>query len=96
MTGFLIGAAVFVLVVTGAALTRLLFGRSAADRLMAVQILGTAGGAISLLLAVAADSSEIMDVALTLALLAAFAVAAFGLPSQRPARTTSEDHDHAG
>lgn len=96
MTDFLMATVVFLLVVIGAALVRLLVGQSAADRLMAVQILGTGGGAICLLLAVAIDSNAIMDVALTLAILAAFAVAAFSLPSQRPADTTSDDPDHAG
>lgn len=93
---FLIAAATFLLAVIGAGLVRLLIGRSAADRLMAVQLLGTGGGAICILLAVATDNSAIIDVALTLAILAAFAVAAFGLPSPRATKQGGEDADHAG
>lgn len=47
-----------------------------ADRLMIVQLAGTCGTAIALLLASALDVTALTDVALTLALLAAFAAAA--------------------
>ncbi len=96
MAEFLIAAALFLLLVVGAGLARLLRGPSAADRIMAVQLLGTGGGAISLLLAVAMTDDAILDVVLTLALLAAFAVAALGLSSRSVARPDNTGGDHAG
>jgi multicomponent Na+:H+ antiporter subunit F len=54
------------------------FGRSAdVDRMMAPQLIGTGGVAILLLLADAAATPSLVDVALILALLAAFAAVAF-------------------
>ena len=50
---------------------------SAADLVMAVQLLGTGGTAILLLLAVATATPSVIDVALMLALLAAFAAVGF-------------------
>ena len=47
------------------------------DQMMAAQLLGTGGVAILLLVAVATETSPIVDVALMLALLAAFAAVAF-------------------
>ena len=73
-------------------LVRILRGPSAADRMMAAQLLGTGGIAVLLLLAAATGVSAAIDVALTLALLAAFASVAFvtGLrPPRRPARRTT-------
>ncbi|MCO5063878.1 MAG: monovalent cation/H+ antiporter complex subunit F [Rhizobiaceae bacterium] len=94
MAEFLLSVAVFLLVVVGAGLLRLLRGPSAADRIMAVQMLGTGGGAICLLLAVATRNSAIFDVALTLGLLAVSAVAALSLAEH--SRTGGESDDHAG
>jgi multicomponent Na+:H+ antiporter subunit F len=59
------------------ALARALRRRAAADRMMAAQLLGTGGVAALLLLSVATDTPSIVDVALVLALLAAFASIAF-------------------
>lgn len=58
-------------------LGRILRGPADADRLMAVQLLGTGGSAALLLLAVATENVAVIDVALVLALLAAFVSAAF-------------------
>jgi len=58
-------------------LTRILYGPAAADRIMAAQLLGTGGIASLLLVGVARDNPAVVDVALTLALLAAFASVAF-------------------
>ena len=77
MTSFLIGAACFVLAATALGLLRILRGPADADRMMAAQLLGTGGVAALLLLAAAAESPAIVDVALMLALLAAFASVAF-------------------
>jgi multicomponent Na+:H+ antiporter subunit F len=74
---FLLGAAGFVLVMVAMGLLRILRGPGDADRLMATQLLGTGGIAALLLLGAATDKAAVVDVALTLALLAAFASFAF-------------------
>jgi multicomponent Na+:H+ antiporter subunit F len=76
---FLYAAAALVLLLTGLGLMRMLWGPSPADRLMAAQLLGTGGGAIALLIAIASGTMAIIDIALTLALLAAFAAVALTL-----------------
>jgi multicomponent Na+:H+ antiporter subunit F len=56
---------------------RVLIGPSAADRVLAVQLIGTGATAVLLLVAVATGTAAAVDVALVLALVAAFATAAF-------------------
>jgi multicomponent Na+:H+ antiporter subunit F len=58
-------------------LLRVLRGPGAAERMMAAQLLGTGGIAVLLLLAVAMGDWAVLDAALALAVLAAFASAAF-------------------
>jgi multicomponent Na+:H+ antiporter subunit F len=77
MANFLIGAACFVLAATALGLLRILRGPADADRMMAAQLLGTGGVAALLLIAAAVQSPAVVDVALMLALLAAFASVAF-------------------
>lgn len=77
MADFLLCAAVFVLVMVALGLVRILRGPGDADRLMATQLLGTGGIAALLLLGAATDTDAVIDVALTLALLAAFNSFAF-------------------
>ncbi|MFZ4409216.1 MAG: monovalent cation/H+ antiporter complex subunit F [Paracraurococcus sp.] len=77
MAEFLLFAAGLVLLTVMVALARALRRRAAADRMMAAQLLGTGGVAALLLLSVATDTPSIVDVALVLALLAAFASIAF-------------------
>ena len=77
MTEFLFGAATIVLVMVAVGLMRILRGPGDADRLMAVNLLGTGGIATLLLLGAAVGIDAVADVALTLALLAAFATIAF-------------------
>jgi multicomponent Na+:H+ antiporter subunit F len=77
MVEFLQAAAVFVLAMVALGLARILRGPGDADRVMAAQLLGTGGIAALLLLGTAAGVAAIADVALTLALLAAFAAIAF-------------------
>lgn len=87
MAEFLTVAATLVLALTGLGLARMLWGPSAADRMMAAQLLGTGGAATVLLLATATGNAALVDIALTLALLAAFAAAALSLGepgSKRP------------
>jgi multicomponent Na+:H+ antiporter subunit F len=77
MSNFLFGAAVFVLAMVALGLFVVLQRPAEVDRMMAAQLLGTGGVAILLLLAVATETSPITDVALTLALFAAFAAVVF-------------------
>jgi multicomponent Na+:H+ antiporter subunit F len=77
MSSFLFGAAVFVLAMVALGLFVILQRPAEVDRTMAAQLLGTGGVAILLLLAVATETSPITDVALTLALFAAFAAVTF-------------------
>jgi multicomponent Na+:H+ antiporter subunit F len=69
-------AAILLLTIAGA-LWRVHRGPSAADRMMSAQLIGTGGVAVILLLAASNDNWAMLDVALVLALLAAFASVAF-------------------
>ena len=73
MSEFLFGAAGFFLLMVAAGLFRFLSGPTDADRIMTAQLIGTGGVGVLLLLAVAAEATPVLDVALMLALLAAFA-----------------------
>ena len=77
MADFLLVAAGFVLASVALGLVRILRGPNDADRIMAAQLLGTGGIAALLLLAQAISMPAAVDVALILALLAAFVSAAF-------------------
>jgi multicomponent Na+:H+ antiporter subunit F len=77
MSGFLLAAAVAILAMVALGLLRILRGPGAADRMMAAQLLGTGGVAVLLLLAAVTGIRAVVDVALTLTLLAAFASIAF-------------------
>lgn len=61
---------------------RALRGPTLADRMLSVQLLGTGGVALLLLLASVTSTPALLDVALVLALLAAVAVAAVTRRSQ--------------
>ena len=77
MTDFLLATAGVILFTVAIGLARILSGPGDADRLMAAQLIGTGGIASLLLIAVATGANGVEDVALGLALLAAFASAAF-------------------
>ena len=77
MVDFLVASAGFVLTMVAVGLVRVLRGPANADRMMAAQLLGTGGIAALLLMAVARDADALVDVALILALLAAFTSVAF-------------------
>lgn len=77
MSDFLAVAACFVLTMVALGLVRVLRGPTEADRMMAAQLFGTGGVATLLLLAAATGQPALVDVALLLALLAAFASVAF-------------------
>lgn len=77
MTSFLFGTAGFVLMTIALGLVAVLRRPAEVDHMMAAQLLGTGGVAILLLLATATGTPPIVDVALLLALFAAFAAVAF-------------------
>lgn len=77
MSEFLLAASAFVVLMVALGLARILRGPGDADRMMAAQLLGTGGIAALLLLGAATGTGAAGDVALTLALLAAFASFAF-------------------
>jgi multicomponent Na+:H+ antiporter subunit F len=77
MTGFLLAAALFLLLTIGAGMVRILRGPTAGDRMLAAQLFGTAGVAILLILSEALGQPALVDVALVFALLAAVATVAF-------------------
>jgi multicomponent Na+:H+ antiporter subunit F len=77
MPYFLLSVSGFILMMVAVGLIRILRGPTNADRMMATQLFGTGGIAALLLLAAAVDVSAVVDVALVLALLAAFASVAF-------------------
>lgn len=84
MSSFMVFAAIFVLAVVAVGLVRVLRGPATADRLMAAQLLGTGAIAALLLISVATDSQPVVDLALSLALLAAFASIAFVMAASPP------------
>jgi len=93
MADFLLAAAVFVLAMVALGLVRILRGPDDADRMMAAQLLGTGGIATLLLLGTATGEAATIDVALTLALLAAFASFAFVKAQSAPAQDESAPED---
>jgi multicomponent Na+:H+ antiporter subunit F len=83
MANFLLASCGFVLAMVAVGLIRVLRGPANADRMMAAQLFGTGGIATLLLMAAAMDVTALVDVALVLALLAAFASVAFVISGAR-------------
>jgi multicomponent Na+:H+ antiporter subunit F len=77
MNSFLLAIASFVLLTVALGLIVIIRRPAGVDRLMAAQLLGTGGVAVLLLLGVATQTPATEDVALMLALFAAFAAVAF-------------------
>src|SRR5215470_2869686 len=77
MTEFLTAALGFILVMLGLGLVPILRGPGDAERMMSAQLIGSAGIAALLLVGAVTKVPAAIDVALTLALLAAFAAIAF-------------------
>jgi multicomponent Na+:H+ antiporter subunit F len=73
---WLLTALVLLLLNLAAGLVRALRGPSLQDRMLSVQLLGSGGVALLMLLAVLQDLPALLDVALVLALLAVVAAAA--------------------
>jgi multicomponent Na+:H+ antiporter subunit F len=83
MADFLVASSGFVLATVALGLIRILRGPTNADRIMAAQLLGSGGIAVLLLLAAGTETSAATDVAVALALLAAFASVVFVLGASR-------------
>jgi multicomponent Na+:H+ antiporter subunit F len=94
MADFLLAASGFVLTMVALGLVRILRGPTDADRMMAAQLLGS-GGIAALLLAAATQMPGAVDVALMLALLAAFASVAFVTSGPRWTAGAIEETDSA-
>jgi multicomponent Na+:H+ antiporter subunit F len=92
MTEFLLAAAFFILAMVALGLLRVLRGPADADRMMAAQLLGTGSIAIVLLTGAAAGQAMMINVALTLAILAAFA----GLAFAKAGDTAAQDETPEG
>lgn len=85
MTEFLRFSSGFVFAMVALGMVRIVRGPTRADRMMAAQLLGTGGIAALLLRSDVTDRPAVIDVALVLALLAAFASAAFVVKGAREA-----------
>lgn len=83
MREFFLAAASVVLVIVMAGFVRLLIGPRDADRMMSAQLLGTGGIAV-LVLAAAGGIPGLADMALILAVLAAFLPIAFAAAGRPP------------
>ena len=92
MREFLLCAAGFVLAMVALGLVRILRGPDDADRMMAAQLLGSGGIAV-LLLSAGGGLPAAADVALILALLAAFASVAFVKSGDAPRAVESESKE---
>jgi len=77
MADFLLSASAFVVLMVALGLVRVARGPGRAERMMAAQLLGTGAIGALLLFGAASGESAVFDVALTLALLSAFASIAF-------------------
>jgi multicomponent Na+:H+ antiporter subunit F len=93
MAEFLLAGAGFVLAMVALSLLRILRGPTEADRMMATQLLGS-GGIAALLLAGGIGIPAMVDVALILALLAAFASVAFAMSVLGPKPRETEATDN--
>jgi multicomponent Na+:H+ antiporter subunit F len=92
MSAWLLMLAILLLLSLAGAMWRIWHGPHAADRMMAAQLIGTGGVGTVLLLAAGTDWAAI-DVALVLALLAAFAAIAFAKARTSDGRGDPEEED---
>lgn len=83
MADVLFAAGAIVLVLTAAGIALLWRRGGDSDRLLAIQLLGSASIAVLLLLAVAMRQTALLDIALMLAVLAALAAGAYRAASRR-------------
>jgi multicomponent Na+:H+ antiporter subunit F len=88
-----VASAMILLVTIIAGLARILWGPTAADRMLAAQLFGTTGVAILLLLSQGLELPALRDVALVFALLAVVALVAFVQRFWRTSRPGEESPD---
>jgi multicomponent Na+:H+ antiporter subunit F len=91
---FLFSVALIVLATVALGLFRIFCGPAEGDRMMAVQLLGSGGVAVLLLMAVATATPSMVDVALIVALLATFASIAFVRGAAAPGTEPPKISDH--
>ena len=95
MNDFLLAAAGFVLATIALGLARIVRGPTDADRMMSVQLIGSNGVAVLLLAGAAEGTPAAGDVALALALLAAFASVAFVKSATPPTPDSDKEPERA-
>jgi multicomponent Na+:H+ antiporter subunit F len=95
MAEYLLWMAAFVLAMVALGLVRVARGPSYADRMMAAQLLGSGSIAVLLLFGAATAEVAVVDVALTLALLAAFTSIAFVKFAANKARSSADGNGGA-
>jgi multicomponent Na+:H+ antiporter subunit F len=93
MAEFLLWMAAFVVLMVALGLVRVAVGPGRAERMMAAQLLGTGAIGALLLFGAAAGEPAVFDVALTLALLAAFASIAFVKFAVQQDRRAADDQE---
>jgi multicomponent Na+:H+ antiporter subunit F len=96
MDEFLLWMAAFIVLMVALGLVRVARGPGRAERMMAAQLLGTGAIGALLLFGAAAGEPAVFDVALTLALLAAFASIAFVKFALRQDQAGEEDEERGG
>jgi multicomponent Na+:H+ antiporter subunit F len=93
MADFLLWMAAFVVLMVALGLVRVARGPGRAERMMAAQLLGTGAFGALLLFGAATGEAAVVDVALTLALLSAFAAIAFVKSAVRQDATATDEED---
>ena len=93
MDDFLLWMAAFVVLMVALGLVRVARGPGRAERMMAAQLLGTGAIGALLLFGAATGEAAVVDVALTLALLSAFAAIAFVKSAVRQDASDAGDED---
>lgn len=93
MSVFFQVAALFLLLNIAAGLLRIWRGRTTADRLLAVQLFGTTGTAILLLLSLATADSAYQTIALVFAILAGILGVVFTRYAQGSGQTQEQRHE---
>jgi len=87
--------ALFLLLTIGGGLVRIWRGPTAADRLLAIQLFGTTGTAILILLSLAVDNQAYQNVALIFALLAGILGVVFTRYAQPASSSTHNDEEES-
>ena len=95
MDEFLLWMAAFLMLMVALGLVRVARGPGRAERMMAAQLLGTGAIGALLLFSAASGDPAVVDVALTLALLSAFASIAFVKFALRQDRSSNDSEDSA-